>query len=209
MIDFNYKAINKIQVIADDFVPDSSIPKVNSYKPEIIIGRTDYLQIPKTQWEQISDGLDNYTRKNFIKSYFSLAVYVLKRNSSKTLVANQSYRENVELSHTSSYRNTQNQNLRIENVLSATGNAEFGSISETLSLSYGIDKMDEYFSEDRKTTMEEVYYDSTPKERTIVFWDFIKIVLFYRTDTRENTKLVAYNDFYIETYQKAYIAASS
>lgn len=209
MIDFNYKAVDKIQVIAEGFVPDSYIPKVNIYKPEIIIGRTEYLQIPRAQWEQISDGLDHYTRKNFIKSYFSLAVYALKRNSSKTLVANQSYRENVELSHTSSYRNTQNQNLRIENVLSATGNAEFGSISESLSLSYGIDKMDEYYSEDRKTTMEEVYYDSTSEERTIVFWDFIKIILFYRVDTRGNTKLVAYNDFYVETYQKAYIAISS
>lgn len=208
MIDFNYKEVDKIRIVAEDFVPDSFIPNVNIYKPEIIIGRTDYLQIPTGQWVQILDGLDNYTRKNFIESYFSAAIYALKRNYSKTLVANQSYRENIELSHSSSYRNSKNQNFRIENVLSATGNAELGSISETLSLSYGIDKMEEYFSENRKTTMEEVYYDSTPDERTIVFWDFTKIVLLYRTDTRGNTKLVAYNDFYVETYQKAYIATS-
>lgn len=64
--------------------------------------------------------------------------------------------------------------------------------------------MEEYYDEDRTTDTKEVYYESTPYAREIVFFDLVKIVAIYRKDKKGNTKLMACDDFLVGTYEKAY-----
>ncbi len=207
MINLNWDNIKSVKVINEDFIAANYLPVNNSCKNEVVIGRTEVMEIDKNQWSQINDKdiSGDYAKKTFVKSYYSVALYLLKRVSSLSLSPNQSYRQTIDITHTSSYRTTENKSLRIENTLSGTANAEFGSLTETLTVSYGIEKMEEYFTEDRKTKTEEVMYDSIPNPRVIVFWDFVKVIALYRTDKKGNTKLLAYNDFYVDTYQKAYV----
>lgn len=207
MINLNWDDVKSVKILNEDFIAADFLPVKNTNKNEVIIGRTETMDVAHNQWPQIIDKdiSSDYAKKTFVKSYFSTAIYLLKRVSSLSISPNQSYRQTIDISHTSSYRTTQNKSLRIENTLSGTANAEFGSLTETLTVSYGIEKMEEYFTEDRKSTTEEVMYDSISNPRIIVFWDFVKVLALYRTDKKGQTKLLAYNDFYVETYQKAYV----
>ena len=195
MINLNWDDVKSVKILNEDFIAADFLPVKNTSKNEVIIGRTETMDVAQNQWPQIIDKdiSSDYAKKTFVKSYFSTAIYLLKRVSSLSISPNQSYRQTIDISHTSSYRTTQNKSLRIENTLSGTANAEFGSLTETLTVSYG------------KTTTEEVMYDSISNPRIIVFWDFVKVLALYRTDKKGQTKLLAYNDFYVETYQKAYV----
>lgn len=207
MLDLNWSKIESIQVFPNgEFIIEDVMPKTNSPKEGILIGRTEQMEIPVGQWGQIKDLQipDLYAKKAFVKSYFTTAIFFLKRVRNLSLVANKAFRETIDISHTSSFRNGQTTSLRIEDTIEATGTAEFGSLRNTLTTTYSIDKMEEYYDEDRTTDTKEVYYESTPYAREIVFFDLVKIVAIYRKDKKGNTKLMACDDFLVGTYEKAY-----
>lgn len=210
MLDLNWNKVQSLQVMNDAFIVENYIPQENLQTSEIIIGRFDTMEIPINQWSQIKDKdvPNDYAKKAFIQSYFTTAIYFLKRVKELSLVANKSFRETIDISHTSSFRSSQTTSLRIENSVEATGTAEFGSLRDMLTTTYSIDRMEEYYKETRTTDTKEVYYESTPNAREIVFLDLVKIVVMYRTDKKGNTKLIALDDFFIGTYEKAYNAFS-
>lgn len=206
MLDLKWNNVQPLRVINDSFIVENYIPKENVHTSEIIIGRTDIMEIPMKKWEQIKDPVlpDGYSKKAFAKSYFTTAIYFLKRVGGLSLVANKSFRETIDISHTSSFRSSQTTSLRIENTIEATGNAEIGSLRDMLTTTYSIDRMEEYYKENRITDTKEVYYESTPYAREIVFLDLVKIVALYRKDVKGNTSLLAFDDFLVGTYEKAY-----
>lgn len=206
MIDLNWNTISTLMLQKDNFVVQDFLPELNSNTEEILIGRSELTPIDSKQWEQIKDPAAPgvYAKKTFVKSYFTVAIYMLKRVGNLSLAANKSYNQTIDISHSSSLRKSETSSLRIENTIEATGNAEFGSLREMLTTSYSIDKMEEYYTERRKATTQTVMYDSLPYAREVVFWDFVKIVAIYREDKKGNVKLLAYNDFLSGTYEKAY-----
>lgn len=208
MFDLNWNKVQPLSVQGEDFIVAKFIPKDNVQTSEITIGRSEVITIPAAQWAQIKDPdlKDSYSKKAFVESYFTTAIYFLKRVGGISLVANKSFRETIDISHTSSFRSSQTTSLRIENTIEATGTAEFGSLRDMLTTTYSIDKMEEYYKENRTTDTKEVYYESTPYSREIVFLDLVKIVALYRKDRKGNVKLIAFDDFLVGTHEKAYDA---
>ena len=206
MINLNWQTVKGLEVLENDFVVQDYMPAKNVITEEILIGRTDMNPVDTHQWGQIKDAdvPDVYAKKAFVKSYFTVAIYMLKRVGNLSLAPNKSYNQTIDISHTSSLRKSETSSLRIENTVEATGNAEFGSLREMLTTSYSIDKMEEYYTEDRKTKTQIINYDSVPYARELVFWDFVKIIALYREDKKGNIKLLAYNDFLAGTYEKSY-----
>lgn len=212
MLDLNWLKIEPLPTLeSGEFLLENVMPAENSNREEFVIGRTEELEIPFGQWGQIKDAqvAESYAKKAFVKSYFTTAIYYLKRVRTLSLVAGKTYRETVDISHTSSYRNTTTTGVRIENTVEATNTDEFGSLRDTLTTTYSIDKMEEYYNESRTTNTKEVYYESAPYERDIVFLDLVKIVALYRKDKKGNVKLIAFNDFLLGTYEKAYRSPSN
>jgi len=207
MLDLNWAKVESLPVLANgEFSVEKAIPPTNTHKEEIIIGRTAQIIVPQGQWKQIKDSQfpGDYAKKAFVESYFTTAVYYLKRVGGLSLVANKSYRETIDISHTSSFRSSQTTSFRIENTIEATAAGDCGSLRDMLTTTYSIDRMEEYYKENRTSDTKEVYYESTPYAREIVFFDLVKVVILYRKDKKGNIRLLAYDDFMVETYEKAY-----
>lgn len=192
--------------VQNNIVVDDLIPKANEIKDEIIVARSEIQQFDKKNWKQLKDPKisSDYAKQNFVKSYFSTCIYLLKRTKSLSIASNQSYRKTIEISHMSSFRTMQTESLRLENVTEAGASGDGFSVRNTLTVAYSIENLKEYISENRKVTTEEVNYDSIDASRNIVFWDLVKIIAIYRKDLQNNVELIGFSDYFVETRQKVY-----
>lgn len=211
MLSLHWQDVSKLNNSDDNFIIEDILPENLTNNQEILIGKTKEIHIPKNQWSQIKDkqAQGDYAKKTFVDSYFTTSIYLLKRIKNLSLVGNKTYRETIDINHTSSFRNSQTTNLRIENTIEATGNADFGSLRDSLTVTYNIDRMEEYYTESRNSKTKEIYYESTPYTREIVFWDLIKIVALYRKDKKGNIELIAFNDFLVSSHEKTYITETN
>lgn len=207
MIDYkNCNDVLKLPVLKR-IVIDNILPEINEIKEEIDIGRKDAFEIPQNMWKEIKDPQvpSERAKKQFVKSYFSVCVYILKRVENLSISANQSYEKSVELFHSSSLRQTSSSTFRIENVIEGTATGDIGSLRECLTTSYEISKIEEYCNENTKRTTEAIRFEPFEKDRNVVFWDLSKIICIYRKDYKDKIGIVAYSDYFIESRKKTYI----
>jgi len=204
----NFNEWNKIKSlpVIETVIIDDVLPEVNVIKEEILIGRTEINEFDKKMWKQIDDVkiASAAAKKNFVESYFSTCIYILKRIKNLPLATNQGYKASVTLSHESTYRKSTTESTKIENTLKTGVNVEGFSVENSLTFAYGLEKLDEYIDVNKKETTEEVNYEPINEARNIVFWDLIKLIAIYRKDYKGNIELIRYGDFYVETRQKEY-----
>ena len=81
MINLNWDDVKSVKILNEDFIAADFLPVKNTNKNEVIIGRTETMDVAQNQWPQIIDKdiSSDYAKKTFVKSYFSTAIYLLKR----------------------------------------------------------------------------------------------------------------------------------
>lgn len=197
----NQKIVDPDETSIYDFVPDKNIMKART-----LVGRTDSISVPRCLWEQINDRKcpDPYSKANYVKDYFTVAAYELRKNKTVPIAANQSYTKTIEISNRSTVRRETRQELLLENTIEAGGEGEGFSLRDTLRTQYQISQLDEYCEEDMKTVREEFNYDATDQDRDVVLWDLAEILALYRIDISGQIELVGVDDYYLESTQITY-----
>lgn len=184
-----------------DFVPDKNIMKARA-----LVGRADSISVPQNLWEQINDRKcpDAYSKANYVKDYFTIVAYELRKNKTVPIAANQSYARNIEITNRSTVRRETRQELLLENTIETGGEGKGLSLKDTLRTQYQISRLDEYCEEDVKTVKEDFNYDAIDQDRDIVLWDLAEIVALYRVDISGRIELVGVDDYYLESTQVTY-----
>lgn len=184
------------------------IPKENLETSEIILGRSELMEIPKAQWSQIGDKEmpDDYAKANFVDSYFCVCVHVLRRNQMIQIAANTSKHTQVTIEHSSAVHNSVKKTDRLETVLEAKGTVKGVELKAKIGNTFEISKENRYDIEDKRKTVEDINYDKVDYDREIVFWDLSKVVVLFRKlkSGSGSVKMVAMDDYYCDTYQKTY-----
>lgn len=189
------------EVDASEFIPEQNI--LSGRK---IVGRTEAISVPKKLWGQIidQDYKDDYAKRNFVKDYFTEAVYEIRRNLTMSIAANQSYEKQIEISNTSTVRRETSTQFQIENTISTEGDVKGVSLSNELRMSYEINELNEYCSENEKRETETFNYDAVDYDRAVVLWDVVKVLALYRTNIKGETELVGVGDYLVLEEQKTY-----
>lgn len=202
----NWEKIKDLMVL-DTFNLSEAIPKENIYKAKAMLGRFAEEPVSKELWTLINDAKfkDDYSKYNFVKSYFTVCVFELRRNKqSISISANMSYTKTLEITHTSTTRNSQSKTYRLENVMEAGYTGENLSLRDTVTSSYELADITEFCDENQSRVTEEFNYGAVDYDRDIVIWDFAKMIALYREDIKGNIELIGLDDYFIDSKQKTY-----
>lgn len=193
-IDLNEKSIY-------DFVPSTNI-----IQQRRLVGRTNKISVPKELWGQIIDEKcpDSYSKASFVKEYFTVAAYEIRKNITLSIAANQSYKNTTEITNRSTVRRETRKELLIENTIEGGAKGGKFELKDTLKTQYQINELDEYCQESMKTMKEEFSYDASDQDRDVVVWDLAEILMLYRVDTRGKVELVGVDDYFLEATKTTY-----
>lgn len=211
MIDLyrNWRSIENLPILGSTSIR-TLLPKENIYQKDIPILRSEKFVIPRSRWAEIQDAQipDSYAKASVVESYFCVCIYVLRRSGMLSVAAQQSVEKTKTIEHSSSLRNSLSQTERLDLALNGGGYGKAGSLMANVGVAFELSNVTEYASEDRRSEMVDIRYDSCMDDRDIVFWDVAKVIVLYRTlknsEPEPLTRLVALDDFYYETYQKTY-----
>lgn len=218
-MDFYNEKSNLEQLkVDDDIVIYDILPQKNSTKNLYYISRCDFQDIDKKLWNLINDPVikDDYARDVFVNKYFSTCVFELRKNETKTISANQSVNTSVTIAHKSVYRKTKETVNSIETTLGITrtatvaGPSQGDSVSTALSAqlkhTYSIKNFTEYIEESSQSTTVTVNFDKYSKDRTIVWWELVKVLAIYRENKNDSkTYLIGLSDYYVEDEAATYV----
>lgn len=202
----NLEVINPCEKTVDYFIPDKNIilnRKLDS--------RTEKASVPKVMWNQIIDIKcpDAYSKRNFVEEYFTVSVYEVRKNTTVSIPANQSYEKTLEITNRSTIRRETRQELQIENTISGNGTSGEFTLSETLRMQYQISELNEYCNENIKTVREVFNYNAIDQDRNVVLWDLAEVLVLYRTSKKGQTEIVGIGDYYLTASQKTYMPESN
>lgn len=202
----NLEVINPHEKTVDYFIPDQNI--ILNRKLD---GRTEKASVPRIMWNEIIDRKcpDAYSKRHFVEDYFTVSVYEVRKNTTVSIPANQSYEKTLEITNRSTVRRETRQELQIENTISGSGTSGDFTLSDTLRMQYQISKLDEYCSENIKTVREVFNYNAVDQDRNVVLWDLAEVLVLYRTSKKGQTELVGIGDYYLTASQKTYMAESN
>ncbi|WP_087064305.1 hypothetical protein [Intestinibacillus massiliensis] len=211
MID-DYRDWAKIErlPLASETAIRSLLPEKNIFSNDILASRSEKLEIPRSQWNEIQDPKlpDAYAKQTAVDAYFSACVYVMRRSGMLSIAAQQSIDKTETILHTSSMRQSTTQTERLDTALDASKFTEGGSVMAHIGAAFELTTVTEYATEESRTSMVEIRYEQCENDRDVVFWDVAKVVVLYRVlkpgFETPLTSMVALGDFYHETYQKTY-----
>lgn len=168
--------------------------------------RTNTLDIPKNMWEQIIDSTypDNLAKEKYVKNYFAVSAYEVRKNNTFSIPANQSYSKTVELKSSSTVKMEVSKSFQIENTLNLNLSGEKAALSDVLKQAFGIKDIRTYSSETTETTKEELSYEAEAFNRDIVMWDVVKVVAIFRETTGNKIDLVGVGDYLVHSVTKVY-----
>lgn len=208
---YEWEEIQKLKVVEpvekriDDF-----IPKENIFSKRITDSRTEQISVPKKLWKEIIDRKypDDYSKQNFVKDYFTVSAYEVRKNVTVSIAANQSYEKTLEVSNRSTVRRETREEFQIENTISGEGSGEIFTLSETLRMQYQISRLDEYCEENMESVREVFNYDAIEQDRDVVLWDLVEVLMLYRVNIKGKVELIGVGDYYATSTQKTYLRNS-
>ncbi|MDR1013649.1 MAG: hypothetical protein LBL86_01530 [Coriobacteriales bacterium] len=183
---------DKVEVIAN-------LPRKVTSETRLWLARTQEKPIPPSAWSQIRDpGLDASAKNRYVDSYFTVCVFELRQARTLSIPSGQSREKVVEVSHKSAVRSSYSTKLLIENVveggLSGGGKLNF-NLKEQLTTSYSIETLTEYSQESSDLERVTVTYQSSTEDRTVQWWDLVKVIGLYRRSTEGTVSLVGLEDY--------------
>lgn len=205
---YDWDSVQKLEVVdPDDKTIDDFVPEKNIFSSRKPVNRTEKISIPKKFWKQIIDKQypDDYSKKNFVKDYFTVSVYEIRKNVTVSIAANQSYEKTLEISNRSTVRRETRQEFQIENTINGNITGEKFSLSETLRMQYQISHLDEYCDENMKSVSEVFSYHAVEQDRDVVLWDLAEILMLYRVNRNNKIELVGVGDYFVMSTQKTYV----
>lgn len=205
---YQWNEVNKLKIVNPESVsPSRFVPAENILSQRKLLCRTEQTSIPKKYWDEIIDNArpDSYSKKNFVKDYFTMSAYEIRKNTSISISPNQSYNKHIEITNHSTIRRETQQEFQIENTIECGPSSQKFSFSQTLRTQYQISSLQEYCEETSKTTQKELDFPATDYGRTIVFWDFVKIIFIYRRNLNDTIQLVGIGDYLVASEQKDYL----
>lgn len=203
---YSWDKVNELKVIDADETPIKNfMPENNILESRKTIARTEITSVPKKFWSQIKDAKysDEYS-KTFVKDYFTVLVYELRRNKTISIAAKQSFSEEVEISNRSTVRRETNTDFLIENTIEMNASNKAIDLSENLRMQYEISRLDEYCEESQKTIKRTVEYAAVDYDRDIVLWSIVEVLELYRINKYGKVELVAIGDYYLTDTQRTY-----
>ena len=185
----------------DDLIPDANI--LFDRKTQM---RTNTLDIPKNMWEQINDKKysDSYAKEKYVKNYFAVSAYEVRRNSTFTIPANQSYKKTVEVKNISTVKKEISIDFQIENTLNFDAKWSKASLSDVLKQTFGIKDIRSYSTETAETVTEELSFEAAEFNRDIVMWDVVKVVAIFRETLGNKIDLVGIGDYLVRVVPRVY-----
>lgn len=196
----NVKVIDPQRTVARELLPD-----INPINKRITAGRTEAVSIPKSKWKQIKDiKFPGEYSKGFLKDYFTVVIYELRKNKTLSLAENQSYEKEVSISNSSSVRRETSQQFHIENTINVSGSIGDTDLSMDLRVMYEINSLEEYCEQSQINTRELFSYGAVDYERDIVLWSLVKVLCLYREKPDGKIEPVGIGDYLMENIQKVY-----
>ena len=208
---YDWESVQKLEAIdPDEKTIEDFIPGKNIFSKRKTINRTEQISVPRNLWAQIIDRKypDDYSKRNFVKDYFTVSVYEIRKNVTVNIAANQSYEKTLEISNRSTVRRETRQEFQIENTINGGSTGEKFSLSETLRMQYQISRLDEYCDENMKSVREVFYYNAVEQDRDVVLWDLAEVLMLYRININDEIELVGVGDYFVASTQKTYIRNS-
>ncbi len=204
---YDWDTVQKLEVIdPDEKTIDDYIPKKNISSKRKTVDRTDKISVPQKMWGQIIDKKfpDDYSKQNFVKDYFTVSVYEIRKNVTVSIAANQSYEKTLEVSNRSTVRRETREEFQIENTITASATGEKSSLSDTLRMQYQISHLNEYCDENMRSVREVFSYNAVEQDRNVVLWDLAEVLALYRIDKNNKIELVGVGDYFVTSTQKTY-----
>lgn len=205
---YDWEEIQKLKVVEpDEKRIDDFIPVENIFSKRKTDSRTEQVSVPKKLWKEIIDRKypDDYSKRNFVKDYFTVSAYEIRKNVTVSIAANQSYEKTLEVSNRSTVRRETREEFQIENTISGEGTGEKFTLSETLRMQYQISRLDEYCEENMESVREVFNYDAIEQDRDVVLWDLAEVLMLYRVNIKGKVELVGIGDYYVASTQKTYL----
>lgn len=208
---YDWDFVQKLETTdPDEQTINDLVPEKNIFSKRKTVNRTEKKSVPKNLWSQIIDRKypDDYSKRNFIKDYFTVSAYELRKNVTVSIAANQSYEKTLEVSNRSTVRRETRQEFQIENTINAGSTGEKFSLSETLRMQYQISRLDEYCDENMKSVREVFYYNAVEQDRDVVLWDLAEVLMLYRINKNDKVELVGVGDYFVASTQKTYVRSN-
>lgn len=207
-IGYDWDSVQKLNVVdPDDKTIDDFVPENNIFSKRKMVNRTEKKSISKNLWKEIIDRKypGDYSKQNFVKDYFTVSVYELRKNMTVSIAANQSYEKTLEVSNRSTVRRETRQEFQIENTINVSGPGGKFSLSDTLRMQYQISRLDEYCDESMKSVREVFCYNAVEQDRDVVLWDLAEVLMLYRINRNNKIELVGVGDYFVTSTQKTYV----
>lgn len=205
---YDWDSVQKLEVVEpDEKTIDDLVPEKNIFSKRAVVNRTEKISIPKKLWKEIIDRKypDDYSKHNFVKDYFTVSVYELRKNVTVSIAANQSYEKTLEVSNRSTVRRETRQEFQIENTINCSSPGGTFSLSDTLRMQYQISHLEEYCDEKTKSVREVFSYNAIEQDRDVVLWDLAEVLVLYRINRNNKIELVGVGDYYVTATQKTYV----
>lgn len=209
---YDWNEIQKLKVVEPEVKRiEDFIPKENIFSKRKTDSRTEKISVPKKLWKEIVDRKysDDYSKRNFVKDYFTVSAYEVRKNVTVSIAANQSYEKTLEVTNRSTVRRETREEFQIENTISGEGTGEKFTLSETLRMQYQISRLDEYCEENMESVREVFNYDAIDQDRDVVLWDLAEVLMLYRVNIKDKVELVGVGDYYVASTQKTYTSGAA
>ncbi len=205
---YDWDSVQKLEVVdPDDKSFDDFIPEKNIFSKRKMVNRTKKMSIPKNLWYQIIDMKypDDYSKQNFVKDYFTVSVYEIRKNVTVSIAANQTYEKTLTVTNNSTVRRETRQEFQIENTVNVDKQGKDSTLSDTLKTQYQINKLDEYCDANMQSVNEVFCYNAVEQDRDVVLWNLVEILLMYRINKNNKIELVGVGDYFVMPTQKTYV----
>lgn len=203
---YDWDSVQNLEVVdPDEKTINDLVPEKNIFSKRAMVNRTKEISIPKNLWKEIIDRKypDDYSKRNFVKDYFTVSLNEIRKNMTVSIAANQSYEKTLEVSNRSTVRRETRQEFQIENTINAGSSG--GNLADTLRMQYQISRLDEYCDENMESVREVFYYNAIEQDRDVVLWDLAEVLVLYRINRNNKIELVGVGDYYVAATQKTYV----
>lgn len=204
---YEWESVKKLAIIdpantnIENLIPDSNI--LFDRRTEI---RTNTFDISKEMWNQINDKKfsDNFAKEKYVRNYFAVSAYEIRKNNSFTVLAGQDYSESVEIKRCSAVKKEVSSDFQIENTLNLNIDAGKIALSDVLKQSFGIKDIKTYSTESTETVKQALSFEAADYNRDVVLWDVVKVVAIYRETSGNKIDLIGVGDYHVATVPKVY-----
>lgn len=181
------------------------VPDSNLVSSRILKGFEKEVEIEKDNWQDINDPTykDIAAKNQNVKKYIAVSAYEAKKIKSSPLLANQSYKEMVEVVNASTAEKMVSKGFSINSTLNL-GAGSKSTLTALLEQRFDITDMNKFSSQTTEKITTEVSVEPKAVDRVIVVWELVKVIVIFREVPDGNKELVGVSDYHIAFCPRCY-----